>query len=376
MGIGDEIVTSLNINNNDYETRVKLNEILYLQQIDNNNNGKKFKFKKIYINNITSSFIYVLLGPNIVADRISNCQWNYPDIDYLFSKLGDMCDWIYMILFFSFPLFKLHVKNELAYKEITLGLNIIDNINNIEVKKQLFGNIFKIYGSFEKGLTESRFSLYIIQLFFLFTFMLKRIYFGGFNKSSHLLIIIIIDIIFLIQNIVYIIMDFLLILFTIFSIICYYKNEYDRISDDIMDAKFFMQLIINIIMLNNNIRLLKENIIITKYLNQLRKAMDRFIKKEDNIDDDEPNFKPVEFEYVSLEGVICTIKEFKSDLLQRNLFYTMEHNGKDNDKNINSKIGDEIVIHQEEKNYEQIVINNETNGMKEENNPPTETNLK
>ena len=382
----NEITTSININNTDFDTRVKLNDILYLQEIDVDNKGKKFKFKKIYIHNITPNFIYVRLGQNIISDRISNAHWNYPDINYIFAKLGDMCDRIYMILFFSIPLFKLHVKNELAYHFMKLFNKDYESSNK---KKPLFGNIFDMYGSFEQGLTESRFSLYIVQLVFIFALMLKRIYFGGFNKSTHLLIVFVIDIIFLIQNIIYVIFDFLLILFSVFSVVCYYKNKYDLMSEGTIDAKFFIQIIINCVMFVYNIKLLNENITLTKYLNTLRKAMDKFIKREDNIDDEDPNFKPMEFKYVSLDGNIVSINEFKSDMLQRYLLYSQE-NAENTEKieivhneqntNAENKIRlqeeNEVVIHQNRNNFrnentENIRIKENT----DENNQETEKKL-
>ena len=357
-----------------------------MQEIDVDNKGKKFKFKKIYIHNITPNFIYVRLGQNIITDRISNAHWNYPDINYIFAKLGDMCDFIYMILFVSIPLFKLHVKNELAYHFMKLLNKDYESSNK---KKPLFGNIFDMYGTFEQGLTESRFSLYIVQLVFIFALMLKRIYFGGFNKSTHLLIVFVIDIIFLIQNVIYVIFDFLLILFSVFSVVCYYKNKYDLMSEGIMDAKFFIQIIINCDMFVNNIKLLNENITLTKYLNTLRKAMDKFIKREDNIDDEDPNFKPMEFKYVSLDGNIVSIKEFKSDMLQRYLLYSQE-NAENTEKieivhneqntNAENKIRlqeeNEVVIHQNRNNFrnentENIRIKENT----DENNQETEKKL-
>ena len=385
----NEVTTSININNINYGTRVKLNDILYLQEIFGEFLGKKFKFKKIYIQGITPDFIYVRLGQNAIADRISNAHWNYPDINYIFSKLGDMCDWIYMILFFSVPLFKLHVKNELAYSLIKV---IHKGYENRNLDKPLFADIFDMYGSFEKGLTESRFALYIVQLVFIFALMLKRIHFGGFNKSSNLLVVFVINIIFLVQNIIYVIFDFLLILFSIFCVVCYYKNKYDLMAEDTMDAKFFLQIILNADMFVNNLRLLKENAILTKYLNTLRKAMDKFIKREDNIDEDDPNFKPVEFKFVSLDGNICSLKEFNNGMLQRYLFYNLD--GAENNKKIEivtnelntngeNKIKlqevNEIVIHQNKNTNGQTVPNSETFGIKEnidENNIETDKKLK
>ena len=147
-----------------------------------------------------------------------------------------------------------------------------------------------------------------------------------------------------------------------------------------LDAKLFLQLIINIDILSNNIQLLKENATLTTYLNQLRKAMDKFNKKEDNINEDEPNFKPVEFKYVSLDGNICILKEFQNNLIQRYLLYIPENEqiGKDNNLQIMQKQENDVMVHKKYNNYEQIMVNNNI-GAKEnndENIPSTEKNLK
>ena len=97
----NEIQTSININNIEFNATIKLNEILYLHKIGYKGKEQLFKFKKIFIQYITPQFVYVRLGKNTITDIISNSQWNYPDFNDFFMKLGDMCDWIYVILLFS-----------------------------------------------------------------------------------------------------------------------------------------------------------------------------------------------------------------------------------------------------------------------------------
>ena len=159
-----------------------------------------------------------------------------------------------------------------------------------------------------------------------------------------------------------------------------------------MDAKFFLQIVLNADMFVNNLSLLKENVILTIYLNRLRKAMDKFIKREDNIDENEPIFKPVEFKYVSLDGNICSLKEFNNGMLQRYLFYnsdgaennqkieivTNELNTKGENK-IRLQEDNEVVKHQNKNTMGQTIPNSDTIGIKEnidENNQNTEKNLK
>ena len=318
----NEVNTSLIINNKNYNARIKLNQILYLKQIGSVGKENIFRFKKVYIQNITNNFIYIRLGHNSVTDQISLAEWNYPDLNQTFLKLAELCNNIYIILFFSVPLFKMHIKDELSYQIIKLTNESFDSPYKIaNENKPVFSDIFNIYGSFEKGLTESRFILYFIQIIIILLFMLKRIYFGGFRKLIYLTISLIFSFICIAQNIIYIILDFLVLIFTIFSLISYNKNKYNIKSDDMINAKLSVQLIINIIIFIFNIKLLKESITFSMYYNKMKKSLIKFNNKEDNLDEDKPNFKPLEFKYISLEGNICSIKEYKNNNLQRYLYY-------------------------------------------------------
>ena len=306
---------------------IKLNQILYLQQIGGKIGEEKiFKFKKVNIQNITNGFVYVRLGLNTITEKISLSQWNYPDLNYIFNKLGEMCNKIYLILFFSIPLFKLHVKDEMIYQIIKASSSLVNNLPSyVEREKPLFQDIFDMYGSYEKSFTESRFSLYMIQLVVILLFMLKRMYFGGFIKKYLITISFVLVILSLVDNIIYIILDFLTLLFTLFSIICFYKNKYNKISDDNIEIKLFLQFIINIVIFIFNIQLLILSIKLTLDVNKLRKAFETFIKNEDNIDEENDKIGPVEFKYVSLDGNIISIKEVKNNNLQRYLYYSPEN---------------------------------------------------
>ena len=376
----NEIQTSIIYNNFICNASVKLNETLYLQKIGYKGKVQLYKFKKIFIQNITPQFVYIRIGTNTISDIISNSQWNYPLLDELFMKLGNMCDLIYLILLFSIPLFKFHVDKDLSYQMIKL---IHKGYEVTNIKRPLFSNIFDYYESFEKGVTLSRFILYVIQLFALLLSVFKRIYFGGFKTKKNLISDFVNSIIFLIQNIIYVILDFILALFSLFSIICYYKNKYDQISDSFLVAKFFLQLIINIIIFCYNSRLLGINIDLTSKLNQLRKEFDKFTKFEDNIDDNLPYFKPIEFKYVSLDGNICSIKEHKTNFTQRYLFYSPNNEGNEQIHNINKTNANDIQImilhNQESKENNTDIKKTERNKLNENDldmNPQTDKNLK
>ena len=353
----NEVTTSLTIRNNKYNATIKLNHILYLQQINTSGDEFLYKFKKVKIDNITNDFIYVRLGLNSITEQISLAQWNYPDLNHIFSRLADMCNSIYIILFFSVPLFKMHVKDDASYLAIKLANMLLDSSRGSDIKKPLFYKIFDMYGSYEKSFTESRFTLYIIQLIILLLFMLKRIYFGGFAKSLLLTISFILCIICLIDNIVYVILDFLTILFSLFSIISLYDTDYISLTGDMIEFKLFFQLIINIIIFSLNIKLLKETIAITSDCNILKKAMVKFNNNEDNIDLDKPDFKPVEFKYISLEGAICSIKEYRNNDLQRYLYYSSDNINGNNQENANPN----IQVNHQENNQENLQGNIQPN---------------
>ena len=198
----------------------------------------------------------------------------------------------------------------------------------MNTKKPIFSSIFNKYGSLEKKFTELRFILFIFQIVILLLFMIKRIYYGGFNKYVKLTLSFILSIIAFIKNLLFVILDFGIILFTILSIISFQNNVYYEIAsnkdDNNMELKFYLQVIINIIISIFNIKLLKICKGLISDLKKLRKEMLKLNKLEDNIDDANPNFRPLEFKYVSLEGIVCSIKEVRNNLLQRYLFYSSE----------------------------------------------------
>ena len=157
-------------------------------------------------------------------------------------------------------------------------------------------------------------------------------------------------------------MDFLTILFTIFSITSFYDKYNLETTDEMLEVKLFVQLFINILIFIFNIILLKETIVLTVDVNKIKKAMNKFINKEDNIDEDNPNFKPIEFKYISLEGNLCSIKEYTNPNLQRYLFYSTENTQGNIQENNNS--GSEVQLNLRTNiqinNQENTELNNQT----------------
>ena len=105
------------------------------------------------------------------------------------------------------------------------------------------------------------------------------------------------------------------------------------------------------------LKLLKETIAITSDCNILKKAMVKFNNNEDNIDLDKPDFKPVEFKYISLEGAICSIKEYRNNDLQRYLYYSSDNINGNNQENANPN----IQVNHQENNQENLQGNIQPN---------------
>ena len=133
--------------------------------------GTIYKFKQISIENISNGYVYVKLGHNSIADQISLSEWHYPDLNYIFSQIASLCKLIYTILFISIPLFKCLIKEEFDYILYVYSNKIIKELGYTD-NEPMFNNIFVYFGDFENGVIKSRFSLYIISIFFLNFFYL------------------------------------------------------------------------------------------------------------------------------------------------------------------------------------------------------------
>lgn len=324
--------TNVLINNNRYNVIIKLNEILYLKTVGF---GFLYKFKKIFIEGITNDFIYVKLGHNSITDQISHAEWDYPKLNEFFLILNDNYAYTGIIVIFSIFMFKVNLNNELNYQ-----LYIKDTMN-----KDFPTKIFSKFGSLVKTLNDCRFYLYLIHLIIFFLFNIKRMIYGGFSKLVYLIISLVYSIIFLIQNILFILIELLIMIFSVFSLISYYKH-YKDLKDDNIQAKLFLQLFLNFFIFIFNCILLSKSIKLTSGIKKLKNGLVKFNNVEEDIEENQANApnidqRPIEFKYVSLDGNICSIKEFQSPYLQRYLYYSdkpqnnAEINNEKNDIDIN-----------------------------------------
>ena len=294
--------------------------------------GTIYKFKQILIENITNGYVYVKLGHNSITDQISLSEWHYPDLNYIFSQIGTLCKFIYAILFISIPLFKCLIKEEFDYILYVYSNKIIKELGYKD-NEPMFNNIFVYFGDFENGVIKSRFSLYIISMFFLLLFMLKRMLFGGFSSQIGSLISFIISMIFIALNSAFVILSFLIILFGIFTLICHYEISFPM-EDSILTTKLYLQLALNTIIFGINIKVLVESIKLSINLNDLRQKLVKFNNVEE-IGEKDDLLNKNEFKYITLEGNTCHLKEVRSDKLQRYLYYSLDN---DDQCNINSEV--------------------------------------
>lgn len=309
--------TSMYVNGQSYNIQVKVNQILRLEEV---RTKRLYKFKEIKIEGVTDNFIYVRLDNKAITDILSFTDWEYPDLNEIFMKLGEIASLIYGILFVSLPLFKLHLNDEPNYVTISTTYNSIPSFGSSD-RKITFLSVFTMYGSFEFSVNNTRFSTNVIDLAFILFFMLKRIYFGGFKRTIMIIICFILTIIFVLDNIVNLILSFLMILFSIFSIVSYY-NGFKYLKDDMIQTKLFIQLFLNMSIFSMTISLLIKSIRLSMQINELRKEVDNLNNnKHSEVEEVRAGFK-----YVGLDLNEHSIEELQIEGHPRYLYYSMNGN--------------------------------------------------
>jgi len=308
--------TSMYANGQNYNIQVKVNQILRLEEV---RTKRLYKFKEIKIEGVTDNFIYVRLDNKAITDLLSFTDWEYPDLNEIFLKLGEIANLIYGILYTSIPLFKMHLNKEPNY--LTISTNILGSSIGPSGKKITFLSVFTMYGSFEFSVTNTRFITNVIDLAFILFFMLKRIYFGGFKRTIMIIICFILTIIFVLDNIVNLILSFLMILFSIFSIVSYY-NGFEYLKDDMIQTKLFIQLFLNMSIFSMTISLLIKSIRLSMQINELRKEVDNLNNnKHSEVEEVRAGFK-----YVGLDLNEHSIEELQIEGHPRYLYYSMNGN--------------------------------------------------
>ena len=123
--------------------------------------------------------------------------------------------------------------------------------------------------------------------------------------------------IFVLVNIIYSILTFLIMLFSVFSIVCFYDMNDN--PDDIIQAKFYLQAILNIIIFSICIRLLIDSIQLTTMLNKLRKEYSHL---NDGTEPEEQE-KIKGFQYQGLDNRPHILNEMQIEGHPRYTFYNI-----------------------------------------------------
>ena len=308
-------------------------------------------------------FLYVRLENKAVIDILSLTDWEYPDLNEIFLKLGTISKFIYGMLFVSIALFKMHISNEINY--IFLVTNKAQlRYDDEGGKKPKFYDTFIMYGKFEKSVTESRFSLYLISLVIFLLLMLKRIYLGGFSKYIFSLISFILSFVFVLQNLIFIVLTLILILLSIFSLAAFY-DIFKEQRNDIIQTKLFLQLFFNIIIIGLLFRIFIDSIKLTKALNALRQEVYNFYNNIVNAEQGEIREC---FQYKTLEenAEEYFLSEVQIEGHPKYLYYNLYDNKSKIPVDtpiliINNNLFDNNKKNDNNQNNNTIIVNNENN---------------
>ena len=416
--ISKEKIKSKKIYKNDQTLNIKIkaNQMLYIKKQDTNDiiKFKQIKIDGLNINNINmNDFIYIKLDNAAIIDILSLTDWEYPDLNEIFKKLGNISEYIYGILSIFIALFKMHISKEQTYAYMVSMYK-----NNIQIyeEKPKYYDVFILYGSFEKVSTEIRFSFYIITLFIILLLLLKRIYFGGFSKYIFSLISFIASFVFLLENIIFIILTFILIIITIISLMSY-NDIFKDSKEDMIQAKLYVQLFMNMIiegligkLFYDNIKLIKIlNIIRTElydFYNNIKNNNNEGIKEEFQFKGLEENEKQYYLSEIYIEGqpnflfynIYDDIKKIpkspgiykinnstndkkdeneQKDIEQNNNTMLINNDNNENNinnRNINNNQNNDIIIHKKEANIKEE--NPKIDKKKERRNSRSNSNRK
>ena len=368
--------TKIYMNGENYNVKIKNKTIylsLFLKSEYKNEYGlilyaiiralwKAIPFKQILIEGKTNDYIYIKSLDKSINDQLSITDWKYPAFNDCYKYLTFLFDFILFNLNLSFSFFKLHLTNDKSYKAL------LEYISNGIIEKPKYYYILKIYGNFEKIISDSRFAFDLIIFIIVILFMLKRIYYGGFLKYIYLNISYILSIIFIILNVINIILTFLLILF---SAMCH-VNFYSLSRDDyLLKNKILAQCCLNSFYLFYMLYIIKKNVDIKIYLknviNNYHQLSQMNIDKNCiTIRNQKIDIDKIELEYIDLNNNICKFEELMINNFPK-LCYSRCIQGNNNIQNIRNEGNVNINGVNLENNQIQNELNNNIIVNKDEN---------
>ena len=363
--------TKMLINDHYYDIKIKKNKkylSLFAMLYNYKYSGHKMEinlninliYKEILIEGITDNFIFIKTVNKAINDQLSLVDFEYPIFHEIFLYLSACSIYILFILSLSLAFFKLHITNEKNYKIF------LDFISQEIIEKPKYYSIFKMYGNFEKNITDSRFILYLISFFITIFFIIKRMFFGGFIKYIYLTISFILSIIFIIINVIYMILSLLLV---IFGGMCHINFEDLSRDDYLIRSKILVHCFLNSFCFIFFIPILVYN---SKIYIYLRDVINDYgiLSKDENILKEINNEDISNILYIDKNIKACTLEELQIVNFPKKLFFKQpkviisdnnnsnninnETNNNANNNNIDYQNRNDIYINPEDLNIKNI----------------------
>ena len=360
--------TSIIIEGKNIDIQIKANKNLYLQEL---NSKTIHTFKQILLENITNDFIYIKLKNESIKNMLSITDWEYPKLDQLYTYLNNSFVYTFVALFFFITSLFFHANDVVLYFKIKedLSTGTYSNIRYI--------NIYKSYGNFENGVTQSRFYLYLITSIILYIFMVERATYRKWSKGSYILISYILSILFWVLNLVYIILSIILIVFSILSVIAegdyseqYNDNYQKKPNDDFLVTSFILQAIIGFIFIIDFYKLFAVSLALYNYVSMIKNNSSDL---NENKTLNENEIGQNEIHYLGLDSIQHTLYEYQIEGHPRYLYYSLRNENNNENNNIifknNEKVENvdiinsknELIVVQPKNNNELIALKNKGN---------------
>ena len=363
--------TSIFIGGKYINIQIETNKNIYLEEL---NSKKKIKFKHILLEGVTNNFIYIKINNEIIENMLSISDWEYPKFDQAFIYLDNTFSYIYAEMCLL-PLSIYFYANECP-----IYFEIKEVVKNGYISDIKYMNIFNIYGNFEKGVTASRFYLYIVALIFIFLFKIKRVYYGGKTNSFLKYISIVLGYLLIILNFVFFILSIILIVFGILSLnaesnySAKFKEIYEiKIDDDMLVIGIVMQIIVSFSFLLDFCKVYTCSLYLFSYIKKINNNIDDL-----NNNQESNEVVQSEINYLGLDSIKHTLYEYQINGHPRYLYYSFKNenraqdNGDNKDnKDIKDSREQNIIIIKDKNNNKSELLNSKNILIEEEQEKPT-----
>jgi hypothetical protein len=334
---------SINLGEEVYEMEVKNTQNIYLDEV---RTRKKIKFKEIKFDKLGKESCYLKLYNKGLIDQLGFSEWDYPNINEGFSRLGGILNLIYVVLFFSVILTKFHVKDEYSYKLLKYAIEL-----GISVP---FSKYYNNYGYWEKTITDYRLYVYVIISIIILLFMLKRAFFGGFKYSWIFWIFFIISILFVLLNLGILLLTILIDVCSWFSLVAF-TSKFHFENEELLIAKFCVQGSLNALLFIFEIAIFIKSIAYTAFILSMNREINSIsYNNEDsyniNMENREEGFeftaldtKPYYFQAINIKNLPKYLFYLKSNDKRRRIFVSENQNIVQNNQPFTIRIDNNVV---------------------------------